>query len=72
VTERADPDRVRSRAASQRADEQHAGSDDPEVQAAAILDESEQRTLDRDAAPGARVEHRTSEDVTEPPPGGRR
>jgi hypothetical protein len=50
-------------------DEKEAGSDDPEAQARAILEESELRSLDRSAAPGAGkvVEHRRSEDTVEPP-----
>lgn len=47
-------------------EEQRAGSDDPEAQAEAILEDSEARTLDRDASPGTHLEHRTSEDVTPP------
>gem|GEM_PF-1878496 len=43
-----------------------AGSDDPEAQARTILEDSEMRTLDRDAAPGAVVEHRRSEDTVPP------
>lgn len=48
-------------------EEERAGSDDPVAQAAAILDEGDERTEDRDAAPGSRVEHRSSEDVTPRP-----
>lgn len=47
-------------------EEQAAGSDDPEAQARAILADSDQRTEDRDAAPDGVVEHRTSDEVTEP------
>jgi hypothetical protein len=47
-------------------EEESAGSDDPAAQAAAILDESDERVVERDAAPDARVERRTSDDVTEP------
>jgi hypothetical protein len=36
-------------------------------QAEAILEDSEARSVDRDAAPDAVVEHRSSDDVTEPP-----
>jgi hypothetical protein len=46
-------------------EEQAAGTDDPEGQAAAILEESEQRIVDRDAAPGSRVDRRTSADATD-------
>lgn len=41
------------------------GSEDPEAQAAAILEDSEARTASR-AAPDAPVEHRSSQDVTPP------
>ena len=47
-------------------EEEAAGSDDPSAQAAAILDESDERTLDRDAAPGSWVEHRSSDETVEP------
>lgn len=47
-------------------EEQRAGSDDPEAQAEAILEDSEARTMDRDASPGTHLEQRTSEDVTPP------
>jgi hypothetical protein len=40
---------------------------DPAEQQDLILEESEERTLDRDAAPGTFVEHRTSEEATPPP-----
>jgi hypothetical protein len=61
-----DDDRVAERAAELLPEEEAAGSDDPEVQAQAILAESDERSLDRDAAPGTVMEHRTSEDVTDP------
>ncbi len=48
------------------AEELTAGSDDPSAQAQAILEDSEERTLDRDAAPGSSVEHRHSEDLIDP------
>ena len=48
-------------------EEKTAGSDDPQHQAEVILQESDERMASRDAAPGARVEHRTSEDATPPP-----
>ena len=43
-------------------EERAAGSEDPAAQTAAILEESEQRVIERDA-----VEHRTSADTTPPP-----
>ena len=45
------------------AEEQQAGSDDPVAQARAILEDSEERTLDRDASPGTFLESRQSEDT---------
>ncbi len=47
-------------------EEQRVGSDDPEAQAEAIIEESDARTESRDAAPSSTVEHRTSEDVVPP------
>jgi len=47
-------------------EEKKAGSDDPEAQAEAILEESEERTVSRDASPGTHLEHRTAEDATPP------
>ncbi|MEY2403462.1 MAG: hypothetical protein QOD38_1013 [Acidimicrobiaceae bacterium] len=47
-------------------EEKAAGSEDPEAQAEAILDESEQRTASRESAPSSRVEHRTSDESTPP------
>ena len=44
-----------------------AGADDPDGQARAILEDSDARQADRDAAPDAVVEHRSSEDTVEPP-----
>lgn len=47
-------------------EEETVGSDDPSAQAEAILDESDQRTVQRDATPSSRVEHRTSDEATPP------
>ncbi len=47
-------------------EEKAAGSDDPVEQARAILEDSDARSADRSAAPGKFVEHRTSEEATEP------
>jgi hypothetical protein len=47
-------------------EEEVVGSEDPEAQAAAILEDSEARTASRDAAPDTHLEHRTSEDATPP------
>lgn len=68
----ADPEPVDEGRADSRADhllpeERVVGSDDPEAQAEAILEDSEIRQADRDAAPDAVVEHRRSEDTVEPP-----
>jgi glycerophosphoryl diester phosphodiesterase len=60
-----DDPRVSSRAELSQ-EEEVAGSADPEAQAAVILGESDQRVLDRDAAPDSRVEQRSSDDVVEP------
>jgi hypothetical protein len=57
-----DEERVASRA-DLLPEEKVAGSDDPE----AILAESEERSLDRDAAPSTHLEHRTSDEVTDEP-----
>jgi hypothetical protein len=47
-------------------EEAAAGSDDEEAQVEAIMEDSEARTSDRDAAPGSVVEHRTSNEATPP------
>lgn len=59
-------ERVEGRAAELLPEETTAGSDDPEAQAEAILDESDERQADRNAAPGSVVEHRTSGEATPP------
>lgn len=56
-----DSDRVDSRAAHLLPEEVAVDSDDPRAQAAAILDESDERTADPQAAPDSFVEHRTSQ-----------
>jgi len=48
-------------------EEKVVGSDDPHAQAEAVLEDSETRAADRDAAPDKVVEHRTSGDVSDPP-----
>jgi ssDNA-binding replication factor A large subunit len=60
-----DEEQVQSRA-ELTADEKEAGSDDPLDQARLILEDSEERKVDRDAAPGSFVEHRRSDDTVEP------
>jgi hypothetical protein len=62
-----DHERVVARADDPPAEEAAVGSDDREAQAEAILEESEERTLDRDGSPDADVEHRTSDQATLPP-----
>ena len=47
-------------------EEKVVGSDDPQAQAATILEDSDLRAADREAAPGKFVEHRTSEEATPP------
>lgn len=42
------------------------GSEAPDEQAAAILEDSDARVASCDAAPDARAEHRTSEDTAPP------
>lgn len=61
-----DRERVRARAASPTAEERAAGIDDPVAQAEVILEESDERQEDRDAAPSSFVEHRTSDEATPP------
>ena len=58
--------RVARRAAALLPEEEVAGSADPTAQAEAILEESDERSDDRDAAPGTFVEHRTSDEATPP------
>jgi hypothetical protein len=66
---RKDPDPVESRAEALLPEEQRAGSDDPVAQAQRVLEDSEARTLDRNAAPGTVREARTSEETVMPPDG---
>ena len=58
--------RVARRAAALLPEEDAAGSDAPRQQAEVILEESDARSEDRDAAPGSFVEHRTSDEATPP------
>ena len=59
--------RVRSRAENLLPEEEAVGSDDPDAQAQALIEESDERQLSRadPSAPG--VESRRSEDTVEPP-----
>jgi hypothetical protein len=61
TTEDPGDERVAARAANLLPEERAAGSDDPETQAEAILEDSDRRAADRDAAPGTVVEHRRSD-----------
>ncbi|WP_345633212.1 hypothetical protein [Rugosimonospora acidiphila] len=60
-------DRVRRRAEHLLPEEEAAGSDDRREQAAAILDESDRRTADPNAAPGSFLERRTSAQTVSAP-----
>jgi hypothetical protein len=62
-----DLDRIKARAEALTPEEEEAGSDDPLAQAAAILEESDEREFDRVDPPGQGVEHRRSEDTVELP-----
>ena len=62
-----DLDRVKARADALLAEEQEAGSDDPLAQAAAILEESDERQFERDEPGGEGLERRRSEDTVELP-----
>lgn len=59
-------DRIDRRAAHLLPEEDEVGSDAPRAQAEAILAESDERSADREAAPGSVVEHRTSDEATPP------
>jgi hypothetical protein len=48
------------------AEEKEAGSDAPVEQSELILEDSERRAEDREAAPGTVVEHRSSDESTPP------
>ena len=61
-----DEERVATRAAQLVGEEDDVSSGDAKTQARAILEDSEMRTRDRDAAPGSFVEHRRSEDTVPP------
>jgi hypothetical protein len=62
-----DRERIRARADELLTEEQQAGSDDPEAQAAAILEESDEREFERDDPTGQGLERRRSEDTVDPP-----
>ena len=62
-----DQDRINARAEALLPEEEEAGSDDPQAQAAAILEESDEREFERDDPTGQGLEHRRSEDTVELP-----
>ena len=59
-------DRIARRAAHLLPEEDAAGSDAPLEQAKVILEDSDARSEDREAAPDSVVEHRTSDEATPP------
>ena len=59
-------DRVTARAKHLLPEEKVVGSADPERQAEAILEESDRRQEDRETAPDAELEQRTSDEATPP------
>jgi hypothetical protein len=62
-----DQDRINARAEALTPEEEEAGSDDPVAQAAAILEESDEREFERDDPTGQGIEKRRSEDTVDPP-----
>ena len=62
-----DQDRINARAEALLPEEEEAGSDDPQAQAAAILEESDEREFERDDPTGQGLEHRRSEDTVDLP-----
>jgi hypothetical protein len=61
-----EPERVERRAEHLLPEERAAGSDDPEAQAEAILDESDAREEYAETTPGLRIDHRQSEETVDP------
>jgi hypothetical protein len=66
MDEKPDEKRVQSRAEALRTEEIEAGSEDPEAQAEAILEESDERENDRVAPGGKQVESGQSGDNVHP------
>jgi hypothetical protein len=62
-----DLERIKARAEALLPEEEEAGSDDPVAQAAAILEESDEREFERDDPTTQGLEHRRSEDTVDPP-----
>jgi ssDNA-binding replication factor A large subunit len=65
--DRIDDERIKARAEALLPEEEEAGSDDPVAQAAAILEESDEREFERDDPTGEGLEHRHSEDTVDLP-----
>ncbi len=63
----ADDERIKARAEALTPEEEEAGSDDPVAQAAAILEESDEREFERNDPTGQGIEKRRSEDTVDPP-----
>jgi hypothetical protein len=62
-----DLERIKARADALLPEEEEAGSDDPVAQAAAILEESDEREFERDDPTGQGLERRRSEDTVDLP-----
>ena len=62
-----DLERIKARADALLPEEEEAGSDDPLAQAAAILEESDEREFERDDPTGQGLERRRSEDTVDLP-----
>jgi ssDNA-binding replication factor A large subunit len=60
-------DRIKARSDALLPEEEEVGSDDPMAQAAAILEESDEREFEGDDPTGQGLEHRRSEDTVELP-----
>lgn len=60
------PDRVQQRAEHLLPEEQAAGSDDPQGQAAAVLADSDAREAYAEAASDLHIHHRRSEETVDP------
>jgi hypothetical protein len=61
-----EPERAQSRAGHLLPEERAAGSDDPEAQAEAILEDSDAREEYAEPSPGLRIDHRRSDETVEP------
>jgi hypothetical protein len=59
-------ERVESRADELLPEERKVGSENPQAQAAAILEDSDIRSANRSAAPSTHLEQRSSEEATPP------